>query len=110
MTVAGQGAPTAVPPYPLNASHPMPQAMQLPPGPGFAPGGYQTGPYPVHTAPYPPAPGELLFILVPSKTNESFVICVCSARILSRHQYARYLIRDGDARRRLLAVFELVLY
>lgn len=59
VTVTTQGAPTAVPPYPLNASHPIPHIMPPAPGPGFAPGGYQTGPYPVHTAPYPPAPGEL---------------------------------------------------
>lgn len=55
VTVSSQPASAIVPPYPVQDSrHAQPQPV--PPGPGFAPTGYQTAPYPT-ASPYPPAPG-----------------------------------------------------
>jgi len=51
VTVTTQPAASVIPPYPVDPRHPQPV-------PGFMPaGGYQTGPYPVTTTPYPPPPG-----------------------------------------------------
>lgn len=57
-----QATPQVVPPYPIDARHPTPQAA-MPPAPGFAPGGgYQAASYPPQP-PYPtstpyPTPGK----------------------------------------------------
>lgn len=66
--------PQVVPPYPMDARHPIPQAAMAP-QPGFVPGGYQgaqyppSGPYtpPVGPTPYPPQGGFTYSLMLMSK-------------------------------------------
>ncbi|KAF5292369.1 hypothetical protein FQA39_LY03403 [Lamprigera yunnana] len=54
VTVTSQPVNQSIPSYPVDQRH---QQQVIPP-PGFAPSGYQAGPYPVPPmTPYPPAPG-----------------------------------------------------